>query len=58
MQMVGGYTTHGAAVAIPPSDYTYSDTGMFEDTDGTASFYQSPESIPGQLTSPQELGTF
>ncbi|KAF4636355.1 hypothetical protein G7Y89_g1727 [Cudoniella acicularis] len=34
-QMVGGYQTHGAAVTIPPNGYTYSDTGMFEDSDGT-----------------------
>lgn len=33
-QMVGGYTTHGAAVTVPPKDYTYSDTGMFQDSDG------------------------
>jgi hypothetical protein len=34
-QMVGGYTTHGAAVTIPPNNYTYSDTGMFQNSDGT-----------------------
>ncbi|CZR60141.1 uncharacterized protein PAC_10037 [Phialocephala subalpina] len=34
-QMVGGYVTHGAAVTIPPNSYTYSDTGMFKDTDGS-----------------------
>ncbi|KAE8446598.1 hypothetical protein EG329_011791 [Mollisiaceae sp. DMI_Dod_QoI] len=34
-QMVGGYTTHGAAVTVPPKNYTYSDTGMFQDTDGS-----------------------
>jgi hypothetical protein len=33
-QMVGGYATHGAAVTVPPKDYTYSDTGMFQDSDG------------------------
>ncbi|EPE30279.1 Arabinanase/levansucrase/invertase [Glarea lozoyensis ATCC 20868] len=34
-QMVGGYKLHGAAVTIPPNGYTYSDTGMFQDTDGS-----------------------
>ncbi|KAH8679683.1 Arabinanase/levansucrase/invertase [Tricladium varicosporioides] len=34
-QMVGGYQLNGAAVAIPPNSYTYSDTGMFQDSDGT-----------------------
>lgn len=34
-QMVGGYKLNGAAVTIPPSALTYSDTGMFQDTDGT-----------------------
>lgn len=29
--MVGGYSVHGAAVDLPPDDYTYSDTGMFLD---------------------------
>ncbi|EHK96102.1 hypothetical protein M7I_8216 [Glarea lozoyensis 74030] len=33
--MVGGYKLHGAAVTIPPNGYTYSDTGMFQDTDGS-----------------------
>ncbi|KAE9363302.1 carbohydrate-binding module family 35 protein [Stipitochalara longipes BDJ] len=32
-QMVGGYTTHGVAVTVPPKNYTYSDTGMFLDSD-------------------------
>ena len=34
-QMVGGYKLNGAAVTIPPNALTYSDTGMFQDTDGT-----------------------
>jgi hypothetical protein len=33
-----GYTPHGAAVIVPPHNYTYSDTGMFEDTDGAYLF--------------------
>lgn len=33
--MVGGYKLQGAAVAVPPNAYTYSDTGMFQDTDET-----------------------
>lgn len=33
-QMVGGYT-QVAKVHLPPSDYSYSDTGMFLDDDGT-----------------------
>lgn len=36
--MVGGYATHGAAVTVPPNSYTYSDTGMFQDTDGAHTF--------------------
>ncbi|KAH6717453.1 Arabinanase/levansucrase/invertase [Leptodontidium sp. MPI-SDFR-AT-0119] len=32
-QMEGGYKTKGAAVALPPNSYTYSDTGMFQDPD-------------------------
>ncbi|CAG8978851.1 hypothetical protein HYALB_00008506 [Hymenoscyphus albidus] len=31
--MVGNYKLHGAAVSVPPNDLTYSDTGMFRDTD-------------------------
>ncbi|KAL5317061.1 hypothetical protein ACEPPN_016115 [Leptodophora sp. 'Broadleaf-Isolate-01'] len=31
--MEGGYKTKGAAVALPPNSYTYSDTGMFQDPD-------------------------
>ncbi|RDL35392.1 Arabinanase [Venustampulla echinocandica] len=34
-QMVGGYKLNGAAVTVPPNSYTYSDTGMFQDSDGT-----------------------
>ncbi|KAI9048980.1 hypothetical protein LZ554_006829 [Drepanopeziza brunnea f. sp. 'monogermtubi'] len=32
-QMEGGYEVNGAAVRIPPNDYSYSDTGMFLDPD-------------------------
>ncbi|KAG9237470.1 Arabinanase/levansucrase/invertase [Amylocarpus encephaloides] len=34
-QMVGGYRLNGAAVRIPPNSYSYSDTGMFLDSDST-----------------------
>ncbi|KAJ4366239.1 hypothetical protein N0V83_007875 [Neocucurbitaria cava] len=30
-----GYSVSGSSVALPPSSYTYSDTGMFRDDDGT-----------------------
>lgn len=29
--MVGGYQPHGSGEHLPPSGYTYSDTGMFQD---------------------------
>ncbi|KAF2839214.1 carbohydrate-binding module family 35 protein [Patellaria atrata CBS 101060] len=34
-QMVGGYSKSGNSVLLPPSSYSYSDTGMFQDDDGT-----------------------
>lgn len=48
-QMVGGYVTHGAAVTVPPNAYTYSDTGMFQDTDGTWYILTSADHNTGEL---------
>ncbi|KUJ11611.1 uncharacterized protein LY89DRAFT_739038 [Mollisia scopiformis] len=42
-QMEGGYSTHGAAVTVPPNGYSYSDTGMFQDTDGTWYIFTSAD---------------
>jgi hypothetical protein len=33
--MVGGYAITQPAVYLPPNNYSYSDTGMFLDDDGT-----------------------
>jgi hypothetical protein len=53
-QMVGGYQLHGAAVTVPPNGYTYSDTGMFQDTDGK---YLCTSSHRANTYQPQEHGT-
>ncbi|PQE05727.1 glycosyl hydrolase family 43 protein [Rutstroemia sp. NJR-2017a BVV2] len=34
-QIVGGYTITQPAVYLPPNNYSYSDTGIFRDDDGT-----------------------